>query len=386
MSVEFEVRQLRIDALSEQASDKPISPESGPAEEPRPAASWPMLTLTWLAGITALYVARDLIIPVLLGLFLALLLRPLLRRLRRLNIPDIVSSFVMVTFVAGLFTAALVRLAGQGQEMLAQAPDMVDRVQAMLPKSSGPIGDLAKATAAVRSLTQPTETTTPMPVVVHSPEAAYSFLGASGHVVGAALIVFVLAFFILSFSDTLLKQAVESRPSFSQKRNVVQLLHNVENGISRYLATITIINAGLGFASGLLLWMLNIPNPVLWGLLVATLNFIPHIGAFACMILLFVVGAVTHQSLGYGFGVAFAFALLTTAESYLITPLVLSRSLHLSPLAVILFVLFWGWLWGITGGLMAAPLLAVIKIICDQFETLRPYGIILSGKSAADTA
>jgi len=129
--------------------------------------------------------------------------------------------------------------------------------------------------------------------------------------------------------------------------------------------------------------MLGVPNPVLWGVMVGTLNFVPHVGAFICLVVLFVVGAVTHQSLSYGMAVAAVFVLLTSAESYLVTPLVLSRSLQLSPLAVILFVLFWGWLWGIVGGLMAAPLLAVMKIICDQFESLRPWSIMLSGSSPA---
>jgi predicted PurR-regulated permease PerM len=385
MPADLQTRQIRIDVTAEQFTEEAETVESAVANGERPVSGWPLIMLAWIAVVGALYVARDLIIPVILALFLALLLMPLLRRLRRFHIPDVVSSFVMVTLIAGLFTAGLVRLAGQGRELLAKTPEMLDGVQAMLPKRSGPIGDFAKAMAAVRNLTQPAEATTPMPVVVHSTEATtYTVLGTSGHVVGAALIVFVLAFFILSFSDTLLKQAVESRTSFSQKRNVVQLLHNIENGISRYLGTITLINAGLGVASGVLLWVLGVPNPALWAVVVGTLNFVPHIGAFACMVVLFLVGSVAHQSLSYGLGIAAAFAVVSTAESYLVTPLILSRSLQLSPLAVILSVLFWGWLWGITGGLMAAPLLAVLKIICDQSESLRPWGIILSGKSAAD--
>jgi predicted PurR-regulated permease PerM len=221
-------------------------------------------------------------------------------------------------------------------------------------------------------------------VVVHSNDSTFTLLGASGHFIGAALVVFVLAFFLLSFSDTLLKQAVESRPSFAQKRNIVALLHNVENGISRYLVTITIINIGLGAVTAVALWLLKIPNPLLWGILVGTLNFVPHIGAFICMAVLFLVGAVVHESLWYGVIAALVFSFLTSVESYLVTPVVLSRSLQLSPLAVILSVLFWGWLWGIPGGLMAAPLLAIAKIICDQFESLRPLGLVLSGESSTN--
>jgi predicted PurR-regulated permease PerM len=128
------------------------------------------------------------------------------------------------------------------------------------------------------------------------------------------------------------------------------------------------------------MWLLKIPNPLLWGVLVAMLNFVPHVGAFLCMVVLFFVGTVTHQSMVHGLLTAGVFVLLTSAESYFITPFVLSKSLQLSPLAVILAILFWGWLWGIAGGLMAAPLLTVIKIICDQFEVTRPYSSLLAGE------
>lgn len=168
-------------------------------------------------------------------------------------------------------------------------------------------------------------------------------------------------------------------PSFCQKRNVVELVHNVERGISRYLATITIINLGLGVVAGLLLWLMGVPNYVLWGVMVATLNYVPHVGAFICMVILFLVGSITGESLWYGAAVAGMFILLTSAESYFITPMVLSRSLQLSPLAVILAILFWGWLWGVAGGLLAAPLLAIFKVICDQFESTHFIAALLSG-------
>jgi predicted PurR-regulated permease PerM len=201
------------------------------------------------------------------------------------------------------------------------------------------------------------------------------------------VIAFVLAYFILGLSDTLIRQALATRGTFPEKRNIVELVHEVEGGISRYLLTITLINVCLGIATALAMWLLDIPNPILWGVLIAMLNFVPHVGAFLCMVVLFFVGTVTHQSMLHGLLVAGVFVLLTSAESYFLTPFVLSKSLRLSPLAVILAILFWGWLWGIAGGLMAAPLLTVIKLICDQFEATRPYSALLAGEvpSSAET-
>ncbi len=371
---------LALDSPSELTfSETPKAAVEGQSET---GPGWPLVVLASLATVGALYWGRDLIIPILLALLLSLLLRPILRRTRKLGVPDIVSSFAIVAFVAIIFAGSVFSLIGQATYWLSAAPQSIERVRRMVSTYPGPMEDLAKATEAVRNLTQSGTVSTPLPVVVQSHEATYTILGTSGHIVGSAIIVFVLAFFVLSFSDTLLKQAVESRPSFSQKRNVVELLYNIENGISRYLATITIINIGLGLCTALMLRLLGIPSPILWGVMVATLNYVPHVGAFACLAVLFVVGAVTQQSLAWGVGIAIMFSVLTSAESYLITPLVLSRSLQLSPLAVILFVFFFGWLWGIIGGLMAAPLLAVLKIFCDQFESLQPWGMILAGKSS----
>lgn len=347
----------------------------------RPRSSNAALVLAWLAVIAALYVAKDVAVPVVLALLLALLLRPILRRLRKLHWPDTLSSFVVVGLVALVFVAGTLTVAQQGQAWLAAAPQMVERVGKMLPQHEGPLGDITKAVNALWGLAQTETSSAPVPVIVHSGEAAITVLGASGHFVGATIIVFVLAFFLLAFSDTLLNRAVESRPSFAQKRHVVALLQNVENGISQYLATITIINFCLGVATAAMLWLLGLPNPILWGVVAMTLNYVPHVGAFVCMALLFLVGAVARESLWSGVATATLFSLITFAESYFITPLALSKSLQLSPLAVILSVLFWGWLWGVAGGLMAAPLLAVLKIVCDQFAPLQPLGVVLSADS-----
>jgi predicted PurR-regulated permease PerM len=346
-------------------------------------ADWPLVVLAGLAIITALYIARDLIIPLVLAALLALLLRPLLRRLQHWHLPNAVSSFLIVLVVALLFVAGMLTVAQQGQAWLAQAPQTVEHLAAMLPQHDGPIVNIAKATQAVRGLTQPNPASPPLAVEVHSSETTYSILGASGHFVGAVVIILVVTFFLLTYSDSLLNRAVESQSSFAEKRNIVTLLYQVENGVSRYLVTVTMINSGLGIVTALMLWMLGMPNPLLWGAVAATLNYVPHVGAFLFMVVLFVVGAVAHESLAYGAGVAAMFALITFAESYFITPLVLSKSLRLSPLAVILSVIFWGWLWGIAGGLMAAPLLAVLKIVVDQTESLRPLGEVLSGDGSA---
>lgn len=346
----------------------------------RPRPSWAVIVLAVLALLTAAQIAQDVLIPVAIAVLLALLLRPLMRRMHGLRVPRLFSALVLITLAALLFVGGIYFLAGQAQYWLAQAPQTIRRVGDLLPKQSGPFDDFRDTTRAVEELTQSDQAARPLTVKVVSDEAAYAFLGVSGHFIASAVIVFVLAYFLLAFSDTLLRQAMSSQPKFHDKRSIVELVLNIENGVSRYLLTITTINIGLGVATALAMWALGMPNPILWGVMATTLNYVPHVGAFICMVVLFFVGAVTRESLVYGGVVAGVFVTLTSVESYFITPLTLSRSLQLSPLAVILAILLCGWLWGIAGGLIAAPLLAILKVVCDQFPSLRPWAALLAGE------
>jgi len=346
----------------------------------RPRPNWAVIVLAVLALLTAAHVARDVLIPIAVAVLLALLLRPLMRRLSSLKLPNLVSAFVLIALVALVFAGGIYFLAGQAQYWLAEAPQTIRRVGEMIPKHSGPLDDFQDTTRAVEELTQPDQGARPLEVKVLTDDAAFAVLGVSGHFVAAAVIVFVLAYFLLAFSDTLLRQALSSRPKFHDKRNIVELVQSIENGISRYLLTITTINIGLGAVTALAMWAMGMPNPILWGVMATTLNYVPHVGAFVCMVVLFFVGAVSRESLAYGGLVAGAFVILTSIESYFVTPMMLSRSLQLSPLAVLLAILFCGWIWGIAGGLIAAPLLAILKVICDQFASLRIWAALLAGE------
>jgi len=361
-----------------------INPNAALAREievvPRPKGSWPSFVLATIAVLSVLYVARDVVVPTVVAVLLALLLRPLLRRLKRWHVPNGISALILVGVVLAIFVAVIGRLAGQAQYWLAEAPQTLRNVKNMLPTGKGPIGDIRQTSQAVEELTKD-EQSADLPEVQlngqSSQDWAYAILGVSGHFIGYAMVAFVLCYFLLALSDQLLKQIVEAMPSFFEKRNVVELVQNVEQGMSRYLATITVINVALGIVTAISMWLLGLPNPILWGVMATTLNYVPHVGPFIALCVLFFVGSLAHGSLWYGVAVATVFGLITTLESYFITPLMLSRSLELSPLAVILSILFFGWIWGISGGLLAAPLLAVIKIVCDQFQTTRLYGAIL---------
>ena len=231
----------------------------------------PLVIIAALGLIAAMYIARDLLIPIVCAFLTALLLRPALRRMRRWRVPDIASAFVLVGVVAMVSLLGVLTLAGQAHEWLAQAPESLRKVSSMVPTNSGPLAEMVRMQEAVNDLTRTSGAPEPVQVELHSHATAFTALGISGHFIGSVLILFVLSFFLLAFSDTLLKQAVESCNTFKDKRSIVLLLQQVENGISRYLATITVINVGLGCATAATMWAIGIRNPILWGVLAAVI-------------------------------------------------------------------------------------------------------------------
>ena len=146
-----------------------------------------------------------------------------------------------------------------------------------------------------------------------------------------------------------------------------------------FLLTVACINVGLGIVEGLAMWLLGMPNPALWGVLCCVLNFIPYLGAMVGAIIVFFVAVLTFDTLEYAMVVPATYFAINAIEGNVVTPAILGRSMQLNPVIVFLFLTFWGWMWGISGAILAVPLLTVLKIGFDHFERTRPIGTLLAG-------
>jgi predicted PurR-regulated permease PerM len=153
--------------------------------------------------------------------------------------------------------------------------------------------------------------------------------------------------------------------------------------MARYLFTITCINVGLGSAAALLMHVLGMPNPLLWGVMVALLQYVPYVGPAISGTILTIVAFITYDDLNSILLVPAVFFALVTVEGQFITPYLTGRSLTLNPVMVFLSMLLWGWIWGAVGALMAVPLLMTLKIVCDHIESLHAIGEFVSGKPLA---
>jgi predicted PurR-regulated permease PerM len=201
-------------------------------------------------------------------------------------------------------------------------------------------------------------------------------LASAGGALGAALI---LAVFMLASGDFYHRRIVEAMPRLRDKKQALTIIRDVERQISRYLGAIFLINAALGVAVGVAMWLLGVPLAVVWGLLAFLLNFIPFVGNVLNLVLVAAVSLVTFDTLWDAALPPLVLAGLMLLESNVLTPILIGRRLELNTVSQLVMVAFWTWLWGVPGAILAVPFLVVVKAVCDNVESLQTLGSFLSG-------
>jgi predicted PurR-regulated permease PerM len=167
-------------------------------------------------------------------------------------------------------------------------------------------------------------------------------------------------------------------PTLSDRKRAVSIAHEIESHISRYLLTVTLINTCLGLAVGTTVGLLGLRNPVMWGVVVAVLNFVPYLGALTGIICMTIGATLSFDSLSYALVFPAVYLLFSTLEGNFVTPWVMGRSLTLNPVIILLSLTFWGWMWGIAGVILAVPILAAFKIFCAHVKPMEPLAEFLS--------
>jgi len=241
-------------------------------------------------------------------------------------------------------------------------------------------GQLSKAAAQVENMTNGTTEEKPTTKVeVKRPGLADMALSATTTFVAGAIETLVLLYFLLAYGDVFLQKLVKVLPDFRDKKEAVTIAREVQQNISSFLFTITLINATFGLLVGVGVWLVGLSNPILWGVAAALLNYIPYFGPITGVCILALAGLLTFDSVGHALVPPFIYLSLHALESNFITPMILGRRLTVNPLIIFISLMFWTWLWGIPGALLSVPLLMTLKIVCDHFEPLAPLGEFLNG-------
>jgi len=363
-------------------------------------SSYSITGLFVLAVCYTLYYAQAILMPVTAALILALLLQPVVRFFGRAKVPEpIAAGVVVVAFFAAL-TVGIYFLSDPATKWISQMPDVVAEVQEKIKAPMKQIKDAKKeienmveeapADAKVVPPPDPQRSEAPKPESKQTPSETtrVSLLEVFSRTfpvlrdVGwSVLIVFVLLYFLLATGTTLRENIILALPTFRDKKRALEVTRDVQRGVSVHLATVTLINVGLGVAIGLAMYAIGLPNPALWGAMAAMINFVPYLGPIVGSFVVTIVGLVTFDAPVQALLPPVVYIAINTLEGNLVTPMILSRRLTISPIAVFLSVIFWGWIWGVLGALMAVPILVCLKVVCDANERLAPVSQFLSGRS-----
>ena len=352
------------------------------------AGAWASRSLAVAGLVVMLDYAAEFLIPLAFAALLALTLTPLVRGGRRIGLPRPVGAFIVVALcVTGIFFA-LDMLWAPASELMNSAPQMLRDLGPKLRALSAPIAELQNAGSNLATATEISQAmgaeSEVEPVTVKVETESFLEVAASASLkTGSGILATVfLLFFLLAYGDGLLDKAHRLRAwAGEEQMPLTEMAVAAQSRISRYLLLISLVNGCLGLVVAGALHLLDFPNPVLWGIGAALLNFVPYVGAAIMAILLLLASLVTFEPLGLALMVPVGFLVLTTLEGQLVTPMLLGTRLAISPYIAFIAITFWGWLWGFVGVLLAVPLLVITKIVADHVPRLEWLSIAI-GRSA----
>lgn len=325
-----------------------------------------------LALLYTLVLTQSLCILLMLAVFISLALNPIVATAARRHVPRSVTAVVLMVALGGGVGTGITWLAQPAAEWLQRAPQALHDLAPTLKPVTEQINAATKAT---QSLIGPGKSV-PQPAT-HSVFTAWNLMQMTPEILASVLAVVLLVFFFLIYGDTLLRRLVEISPTFATKRINVTLVRNIQIEVSRYLLTTALINTTLGAITAAWLWSIGVSDPLLWGGLVALANFIPYLGAVTMGALLLLVGLLQFDGLWHSLLPAIGFTCLSVLEGNVFTPMILGRRLRLSPVAILIWLLIWGWMWGIPGALMAVPMLTIVKLITEQLPGWRWFALMV---------
>lgn len=337
-----------------------------------------------LSTLYSLYFARDFLLPVVVAFVLSFLFAPAVRCMARLHVPQMIGAAIIIAGLVSLSAYATYRLSEPAQQWLQKAPMSFNTIRGKLRTLIQPMEKARQTAQQIEKMTALSKLEKDVATVeIKKPGLGeFVFTGTQSFLILGGLTILLL-YFLLASGDLFLLKLVRILPTLDDKKRVVEICRQIERDVSTYLWTVTMVNAGLGMAVGGTMYFLAMPNPALWGVMAAVLNYIPYLGALTGIITVGVVSALTFDDPGKIMLAPSAYFLFAVVEGNFIMPLALGRSLALNPVIIFIWLIFWGWVWGVVGAVIAVPMLAILKIICDHFKPLSALGEFLGKESKA---
>lgn len=351
-----------------------------PVLQARPRAPAALVVLASLAVGYTLWATQDLILPVLLAMFFALVGNPIIRVLQRIRVPRFIAALAVLC--SGLALAVLLgqQLVQPAGDWIREAPRELRSLAPKLQKLAKPMQEANKAAENIARAAGGESTSKPVQVVRTEVNDPYRVLTTTPRLLASVLAVILLTFFFMVYGQDLQRHAIALLPDRQKKKVTVEILQTIETEVSRYVLTISVINAvvGLVFAACLYLGLdLPLDQALLWGTLAAILNFAPYVGPLIGIVVMLLMGFSTFNDPLQALVPAAIYLGLHTIEGQIVTPIVLGKRMALSPLILILALMVFGWMWGIIGLLLAVPMLVCVKIVLTRLDGMEGWAKLL---------
>lgn len=330
-----------------------------------------------LAVFYTLHLAQAFVLPIVLAVLLDFMLSPVVRALKKRRIPEPVGAGLIILGLLGALGAGGWYLAEPAADWIRRVPESTAAVQRKLQTMRGSVEQVTKAAEQVEKATEVAASDGVRQVEIKGPSLSKQLFGGTASLLSGATVVLFLTYFLLAVGDLFLQKLVAVLPQFKDKKTAVSIARETEAQISVYLFTSTLINIGVGVVTAIAMWLVGMPNAALWGVVAAVLNFVPYVGALVNMVVLALAAFVTFDSVSRALLVPAVFLGINLIEGNLVTPMILGRRMRLNTVALFIGFVFWWYIWGVAGAILAVPMLAALKIICDHIESLTPIGEFL---------
>ena len=323
--------------------------------------------LLLLAVLAALAEAKAVVLPLATAFLLSFLFRPVVRRAEALRVPAPLVAALLVLILGVGLGFSVYALKDPATDWLREAPYSLKQLEYRIAELRKPIADMKAASDALEDL-RGGDAQADKEVVVKEQALDEIVVIETSSALMSVFTTLVVLFFILGWGQRLFRNLVSVIPQFGDRREAVNLVRDIERSITRYLTTITLINVVLGLVVAAAMYLLGMPNALLWGVVAGLLNYVPYLGPAVTALILAFASALTFPSLSEAMLIPGVFLLITAIEGNFITPYAVGSQLTLNPLLIFLSLILWFWMWGFIGALLTVPILVCIKAVLAHAE------------------
>ena len=341
-----------------------------------------LFCLLLMAVGVMLFFGKDIFLPIVLGILITLTLSPVVRFLHRLFIPYALGALLAIVTIGIIISMSVSSMSTPLTELFEDIPRLGQRLEEHFAPFKETVDQISKAGDELEKAASGGGESGVSEVTLGGPGVLTTAASTFAAGMTSLFIALVLALFMLGSGNLFYEKIISVVPQLSDKKRAVIIVHAVESRVSRYLFTITFINAVLGLVISTGLSLYGAPNPLLWGAIAFVLNFLPFAGAIIGAALLAILSFGHYDSLTAALVPPLIYYGSSALEGNLITPYIVGRSMKLNIVAVFVSVVFWGWLWGLMGALMAIPILLVLTVLSENIERWSTFRIFLTDRSS----